>query len=127
MKKLGMVDVGFLLTERREMPMHVGSVNLFTLPKDADEQTFLRELAENSGVTAHLIDEAGQIEDAWLQGKQAVGVTAGASAPEELVTGVIEKLRARGVLSVDESQGKKEPVTFSLPGELKKANPDGVG
>ena len=81
----------------------------------------LRELAENKGVAAHLIDEADQIQDEWLEGRQVIGVTAGASAPEQIVTGVIEKLRQRGIFCVEESQGRKEPVTFSLPAELKRA------
>ena len=81
----------------------------------------LRELAENKGVAAHLIDEADQIQDEWLEGRQVIGVTAGASAPEQIVTGVIEKLRQRGVVAVEESQGRKEPVTFSLPAELKRS------
>ena len=80
----------------------------------------LRELAVNMGVVAHLIDEASQIQDQWLEGRQTIGVTAGASAPEQIVTGVIEKLREYGVVCVEESQGRKEPVTFSLPAELKK-------
>jgi len=101
------------LAQQCDVILVVGSPN-------SSNSNRLRELAENSGVTAHLIDEAGQIEDAWLRDKQAIGVTAGASAPEAIVTGVIEKLRARGVVSVDESQGKKEPVTFSLPVELRK-------
>ena len=81
----------------------------------------LRELAENKGVAAHLIDEADQIQDEWLEGRQVIGVTAGASAPEQIVTGVIEKLRQRGIFCVEESQGRKEPVTFSLPAELKRS------
>ena len=101
------------LAQQCDVILVVGSPN-------SSNSNRLRELAENSGVTAHLIDEAGQIEDAWLRDKQAIGVTAGASAPEAIVAGVIEKLRARGVVSVDESQGKKEPVTFSLPVELRK-------
>ena len=101
------------LAQQCDVILVVGSPN-------SSNSNRLRELAENSGVTAHLIDEASQIEDTWLQGKRAIGVTAGASAPEAIVTGVIEKLRARGVVSVDESQGKKEPVTFSLPVELRK-------
>jgi 4-hydroxy-3-methylbut-2-enyl diphosphate reductase len=101
------------LAQQCDVILVVGSPN-------SSNSNRLRELAENSGVTAHLIDEAGQIEDAWLLGKQAIGVTAGASAPEEIVTGVIEKLRERGAVAVEESQGRKEPVTFSLPAELKR-------
>jgi 4-hydroxy-3-methylbut-2-enyl diphosphate reductase len=81
----------------------------------------LRELAENKGVAAYLIDEASQIRDEWLAGRQTIGVTAGASAPEQVVSGVIDKLRERGAVTVAESQGKPEGVTFSLPGELKKS------
>jgi 4-hydroxy-3-methylbut-2-enyl diphosphate reductase len=80
----------------------------------------LRELAENSGVPAYLIDEAGQIDQDWLAGKSSVGITAGASAPEDVVRGVVEQLQAWGADTVDESMGRKEPVTFSLPVELRR-------
>jgi 4-hydroxy-3-methylbut-2-enyl diphosphate reductase len=80
----------------------------------------LRELAENEGIPAYLIDEAEQIERDWLSGKQVIGVTAGASAPEEIVAGVVEQLRAWGASMVEESRGRKEPLTFSLPAELKR-------
>ena len=101
------------LTEQCDVILVVGSPN-------SSNSTRLRELAENSGVVAHLIDEASQIQDVWLEGRQVVGVTAGASAPEQIVTGVIEKLRECGIVTVEESQGRKEPVTFSLPVELRK-------
>ena len=101
------------LARQCDVILVVGSPN-------SSNSTRLRELAENSGVVAHLIDEAGQIEDVWLEGRQVIGVTAGASAPEQIVTGVIEKLRERGIVTVEESQGRKEPVTFSLPVELRK-------
>jgi 4-hydroxy-3-methylbut-2-enyl diphosphate reductase len=80
----------------------------------------LRELAENQGVPAYLIDEASQIDQNWLQGRLAVGVTAGASAPEAIVSGVVEQLRAWGAEVVEEMQSRKEPVSFSLPNELKR-------
>jgi 4-hydroxy-3-methylbut-2-enyl diphosphate reductase len=80
----------------------------------------LRELAENQGIPAYLIDEASQINPDWLAGKQAVGITAGASAPEDIVSGVIEQLRDRGAELAEEFQGSRESVTFSLPGELKR-------
>ncbi|MDH3980993.1 MAG: 4-hydroxy-3-methylbut-2-enyl diphosphate reductase [Gammaproteobacteria bacterium] len=80
----------------------------------------LRELAGNQGIPAYLIDEASQIKPDWLVGKQAVGITAGASAPEDIVTGVVEQLRDWGAETVEESQGRREPVKFSLPGELKR-------
>jgi len=79
----------------------------------------LRELAENRGVPAYLVDEAEQIQQVWLEGKQAVGVTAGASAPEDIVTGVVDRLRAWGAVMAAESQGMKETTTFSLPTALR--------
>ena len=79
----------------------------------------LRELAEKQGVPAYLVDEAGQIRQAWLAGVQTVGVTAGASAPELVVSSVVEKLRSWGGDLVEESQGREESVTFSLPGALR--------
>jgi 4-hydroxy-3-methylbut-2-enyl diphosphate reductase len=79
----------------------------------------LRELAENQGVPAYLVDEARQIQQAWLAGRETVGVTAGASAPELVVSSVVEKLRSWGGDMVEESRGRKEPVTFSLPSELR--------
>jgi 4-hydroxy-3-methylbut-2-enyl diphosphate reductase len=78
----------------------------------------LRELAENRGVAAYLIDEAGQIQQDWLAGKESIGVTAGASAPEAVVSGVVERLQDWGGTLSEEQCGKKEPVTFSLPREL---------
>ena len=80
----------------------------------------LREIAEHQGVTAYLIDAAEEIQAAWLEGVETIGVTAGASAPELVVAGVVEKLRSHGALLVEETEGRKEPVTFSLPAALKK-------
>ena len=79
----------------------------------------LRELAEKRGVPAYLIDGAQDIDEAWLQGRKQVGVTAGASAPESLVQSVIERLRASGAESVTEISGEPENVVFALPKELR--------
>jgi len=79
----------------------------------------LREIAEKLGVEAYLVDNAGQIEDQWLQGKTRVGVTAGASAPELLVHEVITHLKEAGVNTVREHGGKEEGITFSLPKALR--------
>ena len=100
------------LAEQCDVVLVVGSPN-------SSNSNRLRELAGNRGVAAYLIDEASQIQEAWLEGRQTIGVTAGASAPEQIVTGVIEKLCARGVVTVEELRGRQEPVTFSLPAELK--------
>jgi len=79
----------------------------------------LRELAQRMGAEAHLLDGADDIDPAWLQGKTRIGVTAGASAPEVLVQGVIDGLCALGADVPVEISGQPENVTFSLPRELR--------
>jgi 4-hydroxy-3-methylbut-2-en-1-yl diphosphate reductase len=79
----------------------------------------LRELAEREGVEAHLIDGAGEIDPRWVQGRRRIGVSAGASAPEVLVRGVIERLQHLGAASVRELDGKPEDMVFALPRELR--------
>jgi 4-hydroxy-3-methylbut-2-enyl diphosphate reductase len=79
----------------------------------------LRELAEREGVEAHLIDGAGEIDPAWIHGRAHVGVTAGASAPDVLVQGVLDRLRELGAASVRELHGEPESMVFALPKELR--------
>lgn len=79
----------------------------------------LREIAEKQGVAAYLVDAADEIHREWVTGKQSVGVTAGASAPEALVNDVVERLRAWGGEVVEELPGRRERVTFSLPRALQ--------
>jgi 4-hydroxy-3-methylbut-2-enyl diphosphate reductase len=85
----------------------------------------LRELAEKNGIEAHLIDGAEHIDARWLDGKRCVGVTAGASAPELLVQGVLERLRELGGTAPVELAGKPEDVVFALPKELRLVLVDG--
>ena len=100
------------LAGRCDVMLVVGSPN-------SSNSNRLREIAEKQGVPAYLIDTAEQIDRQGLEGKETVGITAGASAPETLVNGVIEQLRAWGAELVEESQGKAENVTFSLPRALQ--------
>ncbi len=79
----------------------------------------LRELAERMGTPAYLIDEAAQIDPAWLEGTQVVGVTAGASAPEVLVNEVVARLRELGGEEPQEVSGREENIVFSMPRELR--------
>jgi 4-hydroxy-3-methylbut-2-enyl diphosphate reductase len=79
----------------------------------------LRELAERQGIPAHLIDGPEDVRAEWLAGKSRVGVTAGASAPESLVQGVIDRLKAAGATSVREIEGEPENMVFALPKELR--------
>lgn len=80
----------------------------------------LRELAEKRGKHAYLIDGAEDIDPAWINGMRAIGVTAGASAPEILVEQVVERLRSLGADEVINSQGTRENVVFVLPKNLRK-------
>ncbi|WP_203143958.1 4-hydroxy-3-methylbut-2-enyl diphosphate reductase [Marinobacter mangrovi] len=79
----------------------------------------LRELAERMGTPAYLIDDAAQIDPDWLKGRNAVGVTAGASAPEVLVHDVIRKLQDLGCDAPEEVPGREENIVFSMPKELR--------
>jgi 4-hydroxy-3-methylbut-2-enyl diphosphate reductase len=79
----------------------------------------LRELAERAGRPGYLIDDASFLKREWFEGKSAVGVTAGASAPEELVQQVVARLREWGGTSASELAGREEHVVFSLPRALR--------
>jgi len=78
----------------------------------------LREVAANLGVAAYLVDDAGQMDTAWVIGKQNIGVTAGASAPELLVEQVVTRLKQLGVPEVRQIVGTLETTAFPLPKEL---------
>ena len=78
-----------------------------------------RELAERMGTPAYLIDGAEDLKREWFDGVAGVGITAGASAPEVLVRGVVNQLRAWGAAEEFELQGRPENVTFSMPKELR--------
>lgn len=79
----------------------------------------LRELAERCGARAHLIDSAAEIDPAWVEGVAGVGVTAGASAPEQLVREVVARLGELGAAVVAEDDGIREDIRFSLPAGLR--------
>ncbi len=99
------------LASRCDVVIVVGSTN-------SSNSNRLREVAANLGVAAYMLDNAADLEPAWVDGKQVVGVTAGASAPEVLVEAVLARLRALGAASVSELDGKFEKVTFPLPKAL---------
>ena len=88
--------------------------------KNSSNSQRLVDVARQSGCAAHLIDQAREIEAAWLTGVQTVGVTAGASAPEHLVRGVVDFLGAHGGVA-EEVWVREEDVHFSLPKELADA------
>ncbi|MDO4708478.1 MAG: 4-hydroxy-3-methylbut-2-enyl diphosphate reductase [Pseudomonadota bacterium] len=101
------------LARRCDLILVVGSPN-------SSNSNRLRELAEREGVSAHLIDGAHEINPDWLQGKTQIGVTAGASAPDILVQGVLQKLEEMGAGNrVRELDGEPENMVFALPKELR--------
>ncbi|QSX76242.1 4-hydroxy-3-methylbut-2-enyl diphosphate reductase [Lysobacter arenosi] len=100
------------LAAKCDLVLVVGSIN-------SSNSNRLRELAEREGVAAYLIDGAIEINPAWVEGRKRIGVTAGASAPEVLVRGVIERLRELGAQHVSELDGEPEDMVFALPKELR--------
>ena len=96
-----------------EVVLVVGSPN-------SSNSNRLRELAERLGARAYLIDNASQMDKAWFDGVETVGVTAGASAPEILIQEVLQQLQACGGETPVELSGIEENVTFSLPKSLRK-------
>jgi 4-hydroxy-3-methylbut-2-en-1-yl diphosphate reductase len=78
----------------------------------------LVEVCENMGVASYLIDDLSEVKPEWLEGKETVAVTAGASAPENLVEKLIESLQASGFDQLEEMEIKEEDVRFNLPSEL---------
>ncbi|MBD0348072.1 MAG: 4-hydroxy-3-methylbut-2-enyl diphosphate reductase [Thermoleophilia bacterium] len=87
--------------------------------RNSSNSNRLVEVARAGGVEAHLIDDERDIDDAWLEGAETVGVTSGASAPESLVDGVCAWFRARGAV-VEPFAMVEEDVTFRLPVELRR-------
>jgi 4-hydroxy-3-methylbut-2-enyl diphosphate reductase len=100
------------LAETCDLVLVVGSPN-------SSNSNRLRELAQKLGVDAYLIDGAQDIRREWLDGRNRIGVTAGASAPESLVQGVVARLREWGANSVNSLAGDPENMTFALPKELR--------
>jgi len=82
----------------------------------------LRELADRAGITGYLVDGPDDMQREWFDGKSAVGVTAGASAPELLVRQVVARLRTWGAEAPEEVIGREEKVFFALPRELRMAS-----
>jgi 4-hydroxy-3-methylbut-2-enyl diphosphate reductase len=101
------------LARQCDLVLVVGSPN-------SSNSNRLREIAEKQGRPAWLVDRPEDIDKAWLESVQTIGVTAGASAPEALVDSVIDRLREWGAESVTEDDGRPETVVFALPRELAR-------
>ena len=105
-------DAVKILASDCDLMLGVGSPN-------SSNSNRLRELGERMGAKAFLIDNASEIQAEWLEGVKAVGITAGASAPDVLVKEVVAKLVSLGGEEPEELQGREENVVFSLPKELR--------
>jgi 4-hydroxy-3-methylbut-2-enyl diphosphate reductase len=97
-----------ILAQRCDAVIVVGSPN-------SSNSNRLREVAEQLGVPAYMVDNAGELRPEWVAGKSRVGITAGASAPEVLVQEVVDRLRGLGADAVSTLDGIAERVTFPLP------------
>ena len=115
-------DICYATTHRqdavRQLALECDLVLVVGSPNSSNSNR-LRELAERCGTPAHLLDCPEQIDPQWLAGKAAVGVTAGASAPEELVRQVLERLGELGGRAAVELHGREENVRFSMPRGLR--------
>ena len=104
----------------RQLAAQVDLVLVVGSPNSSNSNR-LRELAEQQGMKAYLVDGPDQIEQDWLRDKPRVGVTAGASAPEVLVHQVVARLEAWGAVAITELDGREERITFALPKALRAA------
>ncbi len=102
-----------VLAKRADVVLVLGSDN-------SSNSQRLKEVAESAGARAYLLDDASEIDPAWLEGIHCVGLTAGASAPEHLVQEVVAYFRARGVTEIEEVEAIEEKVTFAPPPELAR-------
>ncbi|MDF7679889.1 4-hydroxy-3-methylbut-2-enyl diphosphate reductase [Enterobacteriaceae bacterium ESL0689] len=101
-----------VLAEQAEVVLVVGS-------KNSSNSNRLAELAQRMGKAAYLIDDAADIQEAWVNGRRCVGVTAGASAPDILVQDVIARLQSLGGSEAVSLEGREENIVFEVPKELR--------
>jgi 4-hydroxy-3-methylbut-2-enyl diphosphate reductase len=104
-----------LLAETCDLIFVVGS-------KNSSNSSRLREVAQQCGVVAHLIDDYRDIDEQWLEGKRSIGITAGASAPEQLVDGVLQWMKEHGATSINELKGIVENIHFQ-PAVIPEESP----
>ena len=102
------------LVRQCDVLLVVGSAN-------SSNSNRLRELGTLAGVRAYLVDGPEDLQAQWFEGCAAVGVTAGASAPESIVQGVVQRLTELGGTAAEEMKGREEHIVFSLPPQLRRA------
>ena len=108
-----------VIAARSDLVLVVGSPN-------SSNSVRLVEVAKDYGTpAAYLVDDAGEVDERWLDGVTTIGVTSGASVPEELVAAVLDKLAGHGFGDVEEVEAVEEQMTFALPRELRTTGPAG--
>jgi 4-hydroxy-3-methylbut-2-enyl diphosphate reductase len=117
-------DICYATTNRqaavKQMAPHCDLV-LVIGSRNSSNSNRLVEVARDHGAESHLIDNEEQVREEWLRDKRVVGITSGASAPEELVSRLVAYFRARGVTDVSEFQVVQEDVRFMLPKTIRQA------
>jgi 4-hydroxy-3-methylbut-2-enyl diphosphate reductase len=117
-------DICYATTNRQAaVKQMAGSCDLMLVIGSRNSSNSLRlvEVARDCGTEAHLIDAAREVDEQWLEGKRTVGISSGASAPEELVIELVEFFRARGVSDISEFDVIREDVRFMLPKQIREA------
>jgi 4-hydroxy-3-methylbut-2-enyl diphosphate reductase len=117
-------DICYATTNRQAaVKQMAGSCDLMLVIGSSNSSNSKRlvEVARDCGTDAHLIDNAGEVQEEWLQGRRVVGISSGASAPENLVSELVDFFRARGVSDISEFDVIREDVRFMLPKQIREA------
>jgi 4-hydroxy-3-methylbut-2-enyl diphosphate reductase len=117
-------DICYATTNRQAaVKQMAGSCDLLLVigSRNSSNSVRLVEVARDCGTASHLIDNVGEIEEHWLEGVRVLGVSSGASAPENLVEELVEFFRARGVSDISEFDVVREDVRFMLPKQIREA------
>src|ERR1700730_4717729 len=117
-------DICYATTNRQSVVKQMaGECDLMLVIGSANSSNSLRlvEVARDCGTDAHLIDHAGEVREEWLAGARVVGISSGASAPENLVQDLVELFRTRGVEDISEFEVIREDVRFMLPKQIREA------
>jgi 4-hydroxy-3-methylbut-2-en-1-yl diphosphate reductase len=117
-------DICYATTNRQSaVKQMAGACDLVLVigSRNSSNSQRLVDVARDLGTEAHLIDNESQVRDEWLEGKRVVGISSGASAPEELVARLVEFFRERGTQTVEEFEVLREDVRFMLPKTIRQA------
>jgi 4-hydroxy-3-methylbut-2-enyl diphosphate reductase len=123
-------DICYATTNRQAAVKEMaGTCDLMLVIGSRNSSNSLRlvEVARDCGTEAYLIDKAAEVREEWLEGRRVVGITSGASAPENLVQELVELFRERGVTDISEFHVIREDVRFMLPKPVRPARPELTG